>query len=46
MLLAGALSSIGVIDLIAEGYATLSWGFFFVYVLPLLTIGLWRIARG
>jgi len=45
MLAAGALSAIGVIDLIAEGYGTLSWGFFFVYVLPLLTIGLWRIVR-
>ena len=45
MLAAGALSAIGVIDLIASGYGTLSWGFFFVYVLPLLTIGLWRVMR-
>ena len=45
MMLAGALSALGVVELIASGYGTLSWGFLAVYVLPLLTIGVWRIAR-
>lgn len=45
MILAGALSALGVAELIASGYGTLSWGFMVVYVLPLLTIGVWRIAR-
>jgi Uncharacterized membrane protein len=45
MILAGALSALGVAELIASGYGTLSWGFMLVYVLPLLTIGMWRIAR-
>ena len=43
MVLAAVLSTIGVVDLIADGYGTLAWGFLFVYVLPLLTIGVWRI---
>lgn len=46
MILAGALSALGVAELIASGYGTLSWGFMVVYVLPLLTIGVWRIVRG
>jgi uncharacterized membrane protein YkvI len=45
MLLAGALSTLGVVDLIAEGYGTLAWGFLAVYVVPLLTVGVWHIAR-
>ena len=49
MLTASALlSSFGIIDLIARGYGTLAWGFLFVFVVPLLTIGFWRVisARG
>ncbi|MEQ9586693.1 MAG: hypothetical protein RJS97_01780 [Parvibaculaceae bacterium] len=38
-----ALSNFGVIDLIAKGYGTAAWGFFAVYVIPVLTIGLWRV---
>jgi uncharacterized membrane protein YkvI len=45
MVLAGLLSSLGVVDLIASGYGTMSWGFLAVYVAPLLTIGIWRIVR-
>lgn len=43
LLLSGALSSVGIVDLIAEGYGTLAWGYLFVYLLPLFTIGLWRL---
>ncbi|MEE4361822.1 MAG: hypothetical protein V2I63_09900 [Pseudomonadales bacterium] len=46
LLAALSLSGVGIIALIAEGYGTLAWGFFGVYVVPLLTIGLWRILRG
>jgi len=41
--LAGTLSSLGIITLIADGYGTLAWGFLAVYVVPLLTIGVYRI---
>ena len=43
LLLSGALSSVGIVDLIASGYGTLAWGFLFVYLLPLFTVGLWRL---
>jgi uncharacterized membrane protein YkvI len=33
----------GLIDLIAKGYGTLTWGYMLVFVFPVLTIGLYRI---
>lgn len=36
---------IGLIDLIARGYGSLSWAFLVVYLLPLFTIGLYLILR-
>ncbi len=41
--------AIGLTTLIAEGYGTITWGFLLVFVLPVLTYGVWRIfkdARG
>jgi uncharacterized membrane protein YkvI len=37
------ISRFGLIDLIARGYGTLTVGFLVVYVLPVLTLGVWRI---
>lgn len=37
---------VGLIDLIASGYRFLAWMFMAVYLAPLLTIGVWRLARG
>ena len=39
------LSLWGITNLIAEGYGTIAWGFLAVYVIPLVTIGLYRIVR-
>lgn len=39
------LSLVGITTLIAKGYGTMAWGFFAVYVIPLVTIGLARIMR-
>jgi uncharacterized membrane protein YkvI len=36
---------VGIIDLIAHGYGSLTWGFLLAFVLPVMTIGLWRISR-
>ena len=36
---------IGLVDLIASGYRFLAWLFLAVFVLPLLTIGTWRLLR-
>ena len=37
-------SEIGLIDLIAKGYGTLTWIFLLVFIAPLLTIGLFKVA--
>jgi uncharacterized membrane protein YkvI len=42
----GALSNFGVINLVQRGYGTVAWGFLVVFTLPLLTVGVYRIARG
>jgi uncharacterized membrane protein YkvI len=39
------LSTVGLINLIAKGYGTISWGFFVVYAIPLTTLGLVKIVR-
>jgi len=47
MLLAAAgLSQFGLVALIARGYGTLTWAFLVVYVIPVLTIGVWKLRRG
>jgi len=35
--------AIGLTDLIAKGYGTMTWGFLLVFVLPLLTYGMWLL---
>lgn len=36
--------AIGLTDLVAKGYGTITWGFLLVFVLPLLTYGVWQIS--
>ena len=36
----------GLVALIASGYRALAWAFLCTYVVPLFTIGLWRLWRG
>jgi uncharacterized membrane protein YkvI len=44
LLLSGTLlAGVGLVDLIARGYGTLTWVFLLVYVLPVLTLGLKRL---
>jgi uncharacterized membrane protein YkvI len=43
--LSAGLATFGIIALIARGYGTISWGFFAVYVVPVLTIGVWQLHR-
>ncbi len=40
------ISRFGLIDLIARGYGTLTVGFIVVYVIPVLTVGVWRLRTG
>lgn len=45
LLIAFGLSTFGLIDLIAKGYGSVSWGFFVVMVIPLVTIGIYKIKK-
>lgn len=36
--------AIGLTNLIARGYGTMTWGFLLVFVLPLLTYGIWLLS--
>jgi len=47
LLLVGAMlmSRLGIIDLIAVGYGALTWVYMVIFVVPLLTLGLWKITR-
>ena len=40
-----AAGAIGLVDLIARGYGTLTWVFLAIYVLPLMTWGVWLLWR-
>ena len=47
LLLGGTLlAGVGLVDLIGRGYGTLTWVFLLVYVVPVLTLGVWRLTRG
>jgi uncharacterized membrane protein YkvI len=37
--------AVGLTNLVAQGYGTITWAFLLIYVLPLLTYGLWMLAR-
>lgn len=39
----GLATRMGLINLIAKGYSFISWVMIIVYVVPLLTVGIWRI---
>jgi len=45
LLLSIGISTFGLITLIAKGYGSVSWGFFIVYIIPLMTIGLYKIIK-
>ena len=44
-LLGVAVSTFGLTGLIAKGYGTICWGFLIIYVLPMLTLGIYKIAK-
>jgi len=46
LIIAGlALSKFGLINLIAKGYGASSWGFLVIFVIPLFTIGIYKIMK-
>ena len=45
LILGAMVAQFGLITLIAKGYGTITWGFWIVYVIPTLTLGVWKITR-
>ncbi|MCD6596576.1 MAG: hypothetical protein J7L04_02740 [Bacteroidales bacterium] len=45
LLIALGISSFGLVNLIAKGYSAVSWGFLLVYLIPIATIGVYKIVR-
>ena len=43
LLMGTFIAQFGLLGLIAKGYGTISWGFLLIYVLPMLTLGVWKI---
>jgi len=43
LLTAALLTRFGLVDLIAKGYGTLTWAFLVIFVIPVLTWGVWKI---
>jgi uncharacterized membrane protein YkvI len=39
------IARVGLKDLIAKGYGTLTWFFLVIYVVPVLTWGVWKIRQ-
>ena len=38
-------TAIGIVDLIAKGYGALAYVFIIVLIIPLLTVGVWKIYK-
>ena len=45
LIVAFMVSQFGLIDLIAVGYGALTWVYMLILILPLFTIGLWRVLK-
>lgn len=43
LLISAGLGQFGIIALISQGYSTIGWGFLFVFIIPVLTIGVYKI---
>lgn len=43
LLVSALLGQFGIIELIAKGYGTMAWGFLIVFIVPVLTIGAYRV---
>ena len=46
LVLGSLLARFGLIELIALGYGTIAWGFLLFFVIPVLTVGAYKVARG
>ncbi len=45
LLIGLGMSTFGLIALIKKGYGNISWGFFIVYIIPLMTLGIYKMIK-
>ena len=45
LLISLGLASFGITALVAKGYGTIAWGYLVVFMIPLLTVGVFKIWR-
>jgi len=45
LLIALGISTFGLVNLIAKGYGSAAWGFLIAYIIPILTLGVYKIAK-
>ena len=45
LLISLGISTFGLINLIAKGYGMISWGFLIIYIIPVLTYGVYQIIK-
>jgi uncharacterized membrane protein YkvI len=45
LLIALGISTFGLVNLIAKGYGSAAWGFLIVYIIPILTLGIYKIVK-
>ena len=45
LIISVGLSRIGIVDLIAKGYSAMAYGMIVVYIIPLMTVGVFRIMK-
>ena len=45
LLVAIGIATFGLVNLIAKGYGSAAWGFLIAYIIPLLTIGIYKLAK-
>ena len=45
LILSVGLARIGIVDLIAKGYSAMAYGMILVYIIPLMTVGVFRIMK-
>ena len=45
LLVAAAVAQLGLVDLVSKGYGMLAWLALGVYVIPVMTLGLWKVVK-
>ena len=45
LLIALGISTFGLVNLIAKGYGSAAWGFLIAYIIPIITVGVYKLIK-